>query len=199
MMKKTLALVSALLAGGASAAMLEPGQPFPAWTLTDHTGATVSSTQLAGTTYLLWYYPKAMTAGCTKEGCELRDNFEGFEKAGVTVLGASFDTPADNAEFVTQNRFPFRLLSDGEKRLAVAVGAADSTSRMWPRRISYLIGPDGTVLKAYSDVSPADHARQVLGDLAALAGRSVVSDSGPSGAVPVACGRPGSGPARGSR
>lgn len=169
MVKKALALFSTLLAGTASAAMLERGDPFPAWTLVDHTGATIHSSDLAGHTYLLWYYPKALTPGCTREGCELRDNFDGFKKAGVEVLGVSFDSPEDNAEFVKKHGFPFRLLSDSDKQLAVQVGAADSTSRLWARRISYLVGPDGTVLEAYSDVDPGSHAERVLSDIAALA------------------------------
>ena len=113
---------SALAAG-----MLKPGDAFPAWKLTDQAGKEVSSTELAGTTYLLYFFPKAMTPGCTKEGCALRDNYTGFEKAGVQILGVSFDAPATNAKFVEKEKFPFRLLSDTDKTLAVEVGAADST------------------------------------------------------------------------
>ena len=147
--------------------MLKPGEAFPAWALKDHTGAALKSTDLAGKSYLLWYYPKALTPGCTREGCELRDNFEAFKKAGVEVLGVSFDEPKKNAEFVAAQKFPFRLLSDSDKTFAVQVGAADSTSRLFPRRISYLVGPDGKVRFAYADVDPATHATQVLTDIAA--------------------------------
>jgi peroxiredoxin Q/BCP len=164
-----LSFIGALVAAAATAGeMLKPGDPFPAWELTDHTGKVVSSKDLAGKTYLLWFYPKAMTSGCTAEGCALRDNFEGFRKANAEVLGVSFDEPKDNAAFVEKERFPFRLLSDTQRSLAVAVGAADSPSRMWARRISYLVGGDGTVLKAYGDVRPGKHAEEVLADLAAL-------------------------------
>ena len=126
---------------------------------------------LAGKPYLLWYYPKASTPGCTKEGCALRDSYADFTKLGVEVLGVSFDQPKDNAEFVTAQRFPFRLLSDTDKELAVAVAAADSPSRLWARRISYLVGGDGKVLAAYRDVDPATHAQQVLADVERLAPR----------------------------
>ena len=151
--------------------MLKPGDTFPAWALADQTGATVTSQSLAGKTYLLWYYPKAMTSGCTAEGCALRDSYAEFDKLAVTILGVSFDEPKDNAAFVAEHKFPFRLLSDTKKELAVAVGAADSPARLWARRISYLVGPDGKVLKAYTDVAPSKHAAEVLADLAALAGR----------------------------
>jgi peroxiredoxin Q/BCP len=160
--------VLAIGRGAMAAGMLKPGDAFPAWELVDQTGVTVTSSEFAGKTYLLWFYPKAMTAGCTAEGCALRDNFAGFKKAGVQVVGVSFDDPKDNAEFVAKHNFPFRLLSDSKRVLAVEVGAADSPGRLWARRISYLVGPDGKVLKAYADVTPSTHATQVLADVQKL-------------------------------
>ena len=165
------ALAGVLTAASAAAGgMLKPGDAFPAWSLKDQTGTTVTSAGLAGSPYLLWFYPKAMTSGCTAEGCALRDNYDGFVKAGVTVIGVSFDDPAANTKFIEKNHFPFRLLSDTDRTLAVAVGAADSPRRLWARRISYLVGADGKVLKAYDDVVPSEHAQQVLSDLAGLYG-----------------------------
>ena len=98
----------------------------------------------------------------------MRDVHADFVKRGVVVLGISFDKVETNAEFVAKESFPFRLLSDRERTLAVQVGAADSPARLVARRISYLVGPDGIVLKAYADVEPATHAGQVLEDLATL-------------------------------
>jgi len=158
-----------LLAGPARAAeLVKPGEVFPAWTLSDHTGAPVSSSSLAGRTYLLWFYPKAMTPGCTAEGEGLRNKYDDLKRAGVAVLGVSFDDPATNAEFVKQAAFPFPLLSDTTRALAVRAGAADSADQRAARRISYLVGPDGRVLQAYGTVSPAAHAQQVLDDARAL-------------------------------
>src|SRR6266446_6506523 len=128
-------------------ALLARGDAFPAWTLSDQTGATVSSRDLAGKTYLLWFYPKAMTPGCTAEGDALRDQFAAFQARGVEILGVSFDTPSDNATFVRQQGFPFRLLSDTDRSLATSVGAASDPSQPVARRISYLVGPDGKVVK----------------------------------------------------
>ncbi len=147
-------------------AMLKVGDPFPAWSLPDNAGATVSSADLAGKTYLLWFYPKAMTPGCTAEGRGLRDDFAEFRKHGVEVLGVSFDDPTTNAAFVQAESFPFRLLSDQSRQLAVHVGAADSTSAPVARRISYLVGPDGKVRQVYGTVNPASHAKDVLSGLA---------------------------------
>lgn len=160
-------LVCATIAQAAD--LLKPGDPFPAWTLVDQTGATVTSRDLAGRTYLLWFYPKAMTPGCTAEGQGLRDNFPALQAAGVEVLGVSFDDPKDNATFVREQRFPFRLLSDRGRTLAAAVGAADTRDQPVARRISYLVGADGKVRHAYDAVSPATHAQQVLTDVAPAA------------------------------
>jgi peroxiredoxin Q/BCP len=160
-----LIFVVALAASVSAADMRKSGESFPAWSLLDHTGTRVTSESLAGKKYLLWFYPRAMTPGCTAEGRELRDHFADFEKKGVEILGVSFDKPEDNAEFVRQEKFPFRLLSDRDGTLAVAVGAARSADQGYASRISYLVGEDGKVLRAYGSVSPAGHAEQVLGDL----------------------------------
>lgn len=161
---KTLALVVALALSPllAHAALLEAGATFPTWSLRDQTGTVVTSQSLAGKSYLLWFYPKAQTPGCTAEGQGLRDNFPAFKEKGVEVLGVSFDDPAANAKFVTAERFPFPLLSDTDRTLAVAVGAADSKDQAVARRISYLVGPDGKVKATYGTVTPATHATDVL-------------------------------------
>jgi thioredoxin-dependent peroxiredoxin len=159
-----LALTLAL-STSAGAAMLRAGDRFPAWQLVDQTGAAVSSKDLAGRRYLLWFYPKAMTPGCTAEGEGLRDAYASFQAKGVAVYGVSFDTPVDNARFVAAEAFPFKLLSDEKRTLAVQVGAADSVDAPVARRISYLVGPDGVVLAAYDGVQPSTHAKQVLDDL----------------------------------
>src|SRR5512144_3143533 len=93
-------------------ALLKVGDPFSSWSLHDQTGAVVTSASLAGKPYLLWFYPKAQTPGCTAEGRGLRDRFEDFRARGIEVVGVSFDKPADNAAFVAAEGFPFRLLSD---------------------------------------------------------------------------------------
>jgi thioredoxin-dependent peroxiredoxin len=147
--------------------LLKVGDAFPTWSLVDQTGKTISSHDLAGKKYLLWFYPKAMTSGCTAEGDGLRDKFADLQKAGVEVLGVSFDQPRDNARFVQEQRFPFRLLSDTDRALAVAVAAAASPQQPVARRISYLVGPNGTVLHVYGTVNPATHADEILRDLTA--------------------------------
>ncbi|HSD11226.1 MAG TPA: peroxiredoxin [Candidatus Binatia bacterium] len=160
-----------VLAANAQAKMLKPGEPFPSWKMKDHTGAFVSSSDLAGKTYLLWFYPKAMTSGCTKEGQGLRDRNDELKKLHLTILGVSFDDPETNKQFVEREGFPFALLSDADHELATKVGAALISLQPVASRISYLVGPDGKVLKAYDRVDPATHAGEVERDLRALSAK----------------------------
>ena len=145
--------------------LLKEGDAFPTWSLRDQTGATVTSQSLAGKPYLLWFYPKAQTPGCTAEGRGLRDRFADFQARGVEIVGVSFDEPAANAEFCKVEGFQFRLLSDTDHVLATAVGARSSSLQLFASRISYLVGPDGKVQKVYGEVTPATHAGDVLSDI----------------------------------
>lgn len=85
----------------------------------------------------------------------------------MEVFGVSYDTPDANRSFATNNKLPFLLLSDSDHALAKAVGASRFLLPV-PKRISYLVGADGRVLKAYPSVSPATHAVEVLSDVRAL-------------------------------
>lgn len=181
---RTIGVLAAALALGhattaPAAGLLAVGDAFPAWQLPDQSGAAVRSQDLAGKTYLLWFYPKASTPGCTMEGQQLRDRFADFQARGVEILGVSFDAPADNLAFVEAERFPFRLLSDRERKLAVAVGAASAPSQPVARRISYVVGPDGKVVQVYGEVVPAAHAQQILTDLGAAPGLPAAGDVTP--------------------
>jgi peroxiredoxin Q/BCP len=83
----------------------------------------------------------------------------------VQILGASFDTPEKNAAFAQKFGFTFPLLSDTDRKLGLAYGAADDPSASSAKRISYLIGPDGKIKKAYPKVNAAAHPEEILKDL----------------------------------
>ncbi len=86
---------------------------------------------------------------------------------GIQVFGVSYDSPEKNGKFAEKNGLPFLLLSDRDHTLAKAVGASRALLPL-PKRVSYLVAPDGTVLKAYPDVDPKTHAAEVLADYQAL-------------------------------
>jgi peroxiredoxin Q/BCP len=162
-----LGLVPVAACSAEEGQMLAPGDDFVDFELEAHDGTTVSSADLEGHPYLIYFYPKADTPGCTREACELRDSWPAVQAAGLEVLGVSYDTPETNAAFAEKYHLPFLLLSDTDRSLARAVGAARALLPV-PKRISYLVGADGTVLVAYPSVDPASHAGEVLADLKRL-------------------------------
>jgi len=183
---RMIVAVAAVFAGGlvmaspAFAEMLKAGDRFPQWQMPDQAGVTRSSQELAGKPYLLWFYPRASTPGCTAEGRGFRDAYAELQTEGLAIVGVSFDAPEANAEFARAEEFPFPLLSDTSKSLAIAVGAADSTWRWMARRISYLVGPDGVVWVAYDTVDPSGHAAEVLADVRARRAASSQEQGGQS-------------------
>lgn len=144
--------------------MLKAGDLFPSFHLKAHDGSTVDSSDLSGNFYLIYFYPKADTPGCTKEACTLRDRWEDVIAEKLRVFGVSYDTPEKNGKFAEKYHLPFLLLSDEDQSLAKATGAKRTLLPL-PKRISYLVGPDGKILKAYPSVDPAQHAGEVLEDL----------------------------------
>src|SRR5512142_574142 len=102
--------------------MLKPGNKAPDFTLPDQEGKTHSLSDYAGEWVLLYFYPKDDTPGCTAEACGIRDNYDAYGDAEVTVLGVSTDSVKSHAKFVTKYALPFTLLADEEKKVVAAYG-----------------------------------------------------------------------------
>lgn len=145
--------------------MLTEHTPAPLFTLPNADGVPVSLTDYANNWVLLYFYPKDDTPGCTTEACSLRDNMPFLEDIGITVLGINGDSVASHKKFTEKYTLPFNLLSDTTGDTIKAYGADGFLA---PKRISYLIAPDGTIAKAYATVSPATHAQEVIDDLKTL-------------------------------
>ena len=111
-----------------------------------------------------------MTPGCTIEACALRDEFPTFNLEGTDVFGISADSVQSHERFALSYSITFALLADTEKEVIRAYGAWGKKkfmgrTYMGIRRMSFLIGPDGTILKIYEKVKPLDHAYEVLDDI----------------------------------
>ena len=105
------------------------------------------------------------------QGQGLRDSAQRFDELHAVILGASFDTPAENLAFAEAQEFPFRLLSDQDHAVGTAYEAARApgdTYSNFPRRYSYLIDPAGVIVRAYDVTDVAGHAAQVIEDLVEL-------------------------------
>jgi peroxiredoxin Q/BCP len=151
----------------------DAGRPAPAFDLTDEKGEHVSSSELAGKPYLLYFYPKDDTPGCTKEACDIRDNFGRFGQQGLRVLGVSPDSEKSHAKFGKKYGLPFTLLSDPDKTLANAYGVWGLKNNygkeyMGIVRSSFLVGADGLIKKAYRGVRVEGHVDAILEDAKAL-------------------------------
>ncbi len=156
---------------------LKAGTIAPDFSLPDETGTERRLSEYRGKPVVLYFYPKDDTPGCTKEACGFRDDYAAYEEAGVVILGVSPDPPKRHARFKEKYDLPFTLLADTEHRVCELYGVWGRKKFMGREydgvfRTTYLIGPDGTILKVYEKVRPAEHSAQVLADLQALLGDS---------------------------
>ena len=147
---------------------LEAGQQAPRFEFEEN-GTIVSSSDLT-VPYLVYFYPKDHTPGCTTEACTIRDQWSEFTAAGLKVIGVSKDSMRSHEKFREKHALPFPLISDPDNELAKAFGVFGEKKFMGKvfdaaHRMSFLIRADGTILKTYSKVKPATHAAEVLEDL----------------------------------
>lgn len=153
--------------------MLGPATTAPALVAPDQQGTVVDlSTDFQGDWVVLWWYPKALTPGCTSCGKAFQQALYEFGAAGAVIIGASFDSVEDNRSFLKENNFEFPLLSatreDGARWEVLR--AEDDEWGAYPKRISYLIDPNGVIVKSYKVGEPSQHPHEVLADLRVLRG-----------------------------
>ena len=138
--------------------MLEAGTKAPGFSIRDHNGNTVSLDDFSGKKVVLWFYPKADTPGCTMEGKGFRDDYAKFTEKNTVILGVSLDNEDDNKAFAEKFDFPYPLLCDVNHELALAYHAAKGPEDKCASRITYVIGEDGNILEAISQVDTNTHS-----------------------------------------
>lgn len=153
--------------------MLEINTKAPAFSLPDEDGVVRNLSDYTGSWVVLYFYPKDDTAGCTKEACAITEVYDEFAKLGVTVLGVSKDSSASHRKFKDKYSLPFTLLSDESTEMIQAYDAWKEKSMygkkyMGSVRVTYLINPEGVIVKTFPKVSPADHALELLTELREL-------------------------------
>lgn len=153
--------------------MLNIGTLAPDFTLLDQDGVSQSLKTYRGKYILLYFYPKDDTPGCTKEACTIADVYNDFSKLNVVVLGVSKDTPSSHKKFAEKYSLPFTLLSDTDAAVIETYGAWQEKTMFGKTalgisRISYLIDPEGKIVKVYPKVDPASHALEILKDIKSL-------------------------------
>ena len=146
---------------------LSSGDAAPTFALTDENGKLVSTDAMRGKKYVVYFYPKDDTPGCTKEACAFRDSFSKFKKRGIEVLGISLDSEKSHQKFTKKYDLPFRLLADTDRTVSEAYGTYGEKkfmgrTYMGNHRMTFLIDEKGKIKKVYSKVKPEDHAEEVL-------------------------------------
>jgi peroxiredoxin Q/BCP len=150
----------------------QPGDPAPDFSLPADDGITVSRDGMLGTRYVLYFYPKDDTPGCTTQACSMRDNFERVIGTGVEVFGVSPDSVASHRKFRAKYDLPYRLLADADHSVAEAFDVWVDKSFMGRtykgvERSSFVVGPDGRIEHLLERVKPADHVDLLLEAMAA--------------------------------
>ena len=150
---------------------LAHGDAAPDFTLPDADGNPVSLSSYRGQRVIVYFYPAAMTPGCTKEACDFRDHLADLSSSGTAVLGISPDKPEKLAKFREQESLTFPLLSDPDHAVEQAYGAYGE-KMMYGRksvgviRSTFVIDPDGKVAQAYYGVKATGHVDRLLKELA---------------------------------
>lgn len=146
---------------------LEPGKKAPGFELLDEKGEKVKLADYKGKRVVVFFYPKAMTSGCTREACDFRDEIALFQKKKVAVLGISKDKPESQKKFKEKYELPFSLLSDPDAEVQKAWGVWGEKTlygkKVWGTvRTTVVVGPDGKVEKVFPKVKVDGHVDEVL-------------------------------------
>ena len=149
---------------------LAPGDEAPDFTLPDADGNLVSLSELRGQRVIVYFYPAAMTPGCTTQACDFSDSLESLKADGYTVLGISPDAPAKLAKFRERDHLTIRLLSDADLTVHRAYGAFGE-KKLYGKtvegviRSTFVVAEDGTISHAFYNVKATGHVAKLRRDL----------------------------------
>lgn len=150
--------------------IMKPPYAAPDFELPDISGKTHTLKDYAGKWVVLYFYPKDDTAGCTAEACSLRDARDTLAEMGAEIIGVSKDDANSHEKFKAKYSLNFTLLTDADRKAIDAYGA-------WGKKMfgvegilrkTFIINPEGQVVKVYGRVTPIGHGEQVVKDLKAL-------------------------------
>jgi len=149
---------------------LAPGDAAPDFTLPDAQGDAVSLSSLRGKRVIIYFYPAAMTPGCTKQACDFRDSLSSLAAAGFAVIGISPDSPAKLAKFAERDGLTFPLLSDPDHKVLDAYGAYGEKMLYGKKsvgviRSTFVVDQDGKIEKAQYAVKATGHVARLRAEL----------------------------------
>ena len=138
---------------------LSVGTDAPAFTAKDTNGNTVSLSDFAGKTVVLYFYPKDDTPGCTKQACSFRDAYGDYQGKDVIVLGVSKDDESSHQDFTQKYNLPFPLLADTDGAI---IKAYDVDGGGYAKRVTYVIDGTGKIIHVDSSVNTSTHASDIM-------------------------------------
>ena len=175
--------------------MLAPGAPAPQFALPDQTGTVQNAKSLKGKRYLVYFYPKDATPGCTVQACGIQSDLSRFNKLGIPVFGVSMDSVASHRKFADKYKLTFPLLADTERSLIEAFGVWVEKSMygkqyMGISRSSFLVGSNGKIEQVWEKVNTKTHAADVLaylqgGTPTAVAAKKAATAKAPAKKAPA--------------
>lgn len=149
--------------------LLREGELAPNFSYLDSLGNPHETQDLRGGPFLVYFYPKDDTPGCTKEACGFRDNYQAFQEQGIAIIGVSPDDEKSHQKFREKFSLPFPLACDSDHRIAQAYGAWGPKKFMGREydgvhRVSFLVSAQGQIVRVYPKVKPELHAQEILSD-----------------------------------
>lgn len=147
--------------------MPEIGTKAPAFTGVDKDGKKIKLSDYKGQKVALYFYPKDDTPGCTKQACNLRDNYAGLQEAGIAIIGVSKDSPAAHTKFANKYSLPFPLIADEDLSIHHLYGAYGEKNMygkkmMGVKRTTFLINELGLILDIIKRPNTSDHTEEVI-------------------------------------
>lgn len=149
---------------------LTVGDSAPKFEAINQNSETISSEDLKGSKYIIFFYPKDNTPGCTAEACSIRDHYNKLKKAGYKIFGVSPDSPKKHQNFIGKFDLQYDLLADTEQEMLKAFGAWGEKSFMGKKyigvhRSTFVVDEEGKISHIYSKVKTKSHGQDLLNDL----------------------------------
>lgn len=139
------------------------GSKAPDFELPDAQGKIHKLSDYLNSKVVIYFYPKDGTPGCTKEACNLRDNYKTLQEIGIVILGISYDDAESHQKFINEHQLPFTLLSDTKKKVSELYGAKRGLlGFIGAKRITYLIDETGYIMHVFDEVDSGNHSGQII-------------------------------------
>ncbi len=161
-----LLLTAYFIFSRSSTRKLKVGDNAPDFALIDETGNVHTLSGLQGHKVALYFYPKDSTPGCTKQACNIRDNFARLKNLDITIFGLSGGTPKDKQQFKKEHNLPFALLTANENTFKVYGTEGGLFSLYMPKRETFLINEQGVIVAIITNVNVNEHAQQIIDEFA---------------------------------